>query len=186
MFKDKIPVHKKMTRFNINISAEISVHNPETIAKYIFRDVATITSEQSMNLLSDYIEIFTKRFFFKVNLDNYELTNDISSNYRDKLTKYLYKIGITLTKLSISIGNKNSPEKSSGFFNHLDIIDAETNDIQLKSASDSSVEPIEKNNTADYCTSCNNKLIDGSMFCHKCGELVKSRLTIKGDNNEKV
>lgn len=179
-FKDRIPVNKRMTIFNVNISTTITVYNPEILAKFMLRDVATITAEQSTQLFSDYIEIFTRNYLLKVNLTNYELPNDVINTYRDKLTKYLHKMGVTLIELGVSIGSRNAPEKTN-FFNHLDIIDSK------EKANSNSPTTVINGESGKYCTNCNIKLIDGSIFCHRCGQIIKvSQTSEQGENDEKI
>ena len=190
-FKDKIPVERKMTKFNINIMTDINVYKPETFAKYVLNDVATITAEESLQLFCDYIEIFTRNYLVKVELNDYELPNDIKLNYKDKLTKYLTKIGVTLNKLDIVISTKNPIEKKSNFFNHLDTeTNTDTPTIDTSDTTNSLQTHVNESTNTEgtkdrYCANCNMKLIEGSIYCHRCGYVVKTQNS-EGDNYEKI
>ena len=180
-FKDKIPVSHKMTKFDIRINTQISVHNALTFTNYILNDVATITAEESIDLFRDYIEIFSKNFLVKIELTENDFSEDIRSNFQEKLAKYLTKIGVTLHSLTIDLDTKDKVEKKASFFNHLDTLPTK-DDKTIKETEQKPVDDTTKTeytNEDKYCPNCNMKLIQGSAYCHRCGYEIKNNNQLK-------
>lgn len=169
-YSDKIPVSKSIQKLYFNVKTDISISDARAFSNYILSDTATINATQSIDLFRDYIEMFSRKFFLKITLDELSLTNEIKCNFKTKLEKYLNKLGVTLQNSDISI-TSNKVEKMSLFFNYNHIetkIDKDTNTINEIKVDQTEKKNYTENNS-NYCPNCNIRLIQGTRYCHRCG-----------------
>ena len=192
-YKDKIPVNHKMKKLTFDIKITSNVTDAKSFLETILITTANVNSRITDEIYLSYIEEFLRDYFLKIELDEMLIPEDMKSKIFDKLSKCLNKMGVSLHKLEINLSensklDKNSSNKSSffDFYREIKPKDEEKQEntvdqkeklnytldsSETKTASND--ETGEKKESVSYCPRCQNKLITGSKFCHRCGYQIK-------------
>ena len=178
---DKIPVKRKTTKLNFEIEATLNVCDAKVFNKFICAELYQPLAITTNNLVKDIIEELVKKYFLKICLEDHYVSQNIIDNLIETLKKSLTKIGLNLKQLKLSTFNKKeSKTNQSTTINHPPINnenlgnsnEKSSNPVdQTKNINYNSSEPTQQHNTT--CTSCGAKIIKGSIFCHRCGNVLR-------------
>lgn len=195
-YKDKIPVDHKMKKLTFDIKITSNVTDAKSFLETILISTANVNPRIADEIYLSYIEEFIRNYFLKIELDDVVIPEDMKSKLFDKLSKYLAKMGMSLHKLEINLNENSKIDKISSnkssffdFYREPKVKDEENkeNTVDQKeklnytlnnreTQSVSSDERLENKNNKEpvtYCPRCQNKLIQGSKFCHRCGYQIK-------------
>ena len=196
-YKDKIPVDHKMKKLTFDIKITSNVTDAKRFLETILITTANVNSRITDEIYLSHIEEFLRDYFLKIELDEMLIPEDMKSKIFDKLSKHLNKMGVSLHKLEINLSensklDKNSSNKSSFFDFYREIkpkdeekqentvdqkekLNYTLNSRETKSAvnEEKPEEKEDKKEAVSYCPRCQNKLIQGSKFCHRCGYQIK-------------
>lgn len=196
-YKDKIPVNHKTTKLTFDVKITSNVTDAKSFLDTILITTANVNSRIADEIYLSYIEEFLRNYFLKVELDDFALPEEMKSNIFNKLSKFLNKMGVSLHKLEINLSentklDKNSSNKSSFFDFYREVkpkneekqentvdqkekLNYTLNSRETQSAinEEKPEEKADKKESVAYCPRCQNKLIQGSKFCHRCGYQIK-------------
>ena len=140
------------------------------------------TCQDTQNIVITFAEEYLRKFFLKQSLQS----TTVSAEMKKELFAYLERsyetIGVKLTSFNITLFKKAGKNivqenKVSNFFVKQNLTESEQLELkETKSESEVLINSVDEQNELDYnetdtdiCPQCKNKMIKGSIFCHRCG-----------------
>ncbi len=194
-YKDKVEINNRLAKLIFTIKYNCNVED----YKKIFQSILTIIPDpdpaSSSVLINDYLKEYLISYFLKKDLEDIKLSENMKTDINNKITKLLKKIGLKLNSLEIKIEEKtknnyniNQSNTRVGFFDDFNSQHREENkgdEIKEKNIS----EKVDQNSQNKYtnlsqndletknaelnsdtiCPRCQNRVIKGSKYCHRCG-----------------
>ena len=182
-YVDKIPVKRKTTKLNFEIEATLNVCDAKGFNKYMCAEFYQPVALTTNNYVEDLLQELVKKYFLKVRLEDYCVPQNIIESTNETLKKSLAKIGLNLKQFKLSTSNKkdaNSKKftfatKSNTEINNENLSNKQekllNNVDQTEKLNYNSNEPTQQNN--NICSSCGAKIIKGSIFCPRCGNILR-------------
>ena len=147
-----------------NLIANYSISNPLVFSKELLTTWYKTTNKRTISYIHSWFKEFSEYLVKKY--DKTQLNN--TENLTNFANKFFKKYGITINTIKVS-NNKSS------FFEPLNTQPKsekiETNNISFNS--------FQQNSNEHYCPRCQAKLIQGSIYCVRCGEKLKNSLMFK-------
>ena len=182
---DKVPINNKLSKILFNVKININVEQHDLFSSNILSEFASVSALSCEQLILDYVQILIKQFFLHKELDNFSIPESTHEEIKEKLTKQLKKIGLSLNLLKVSITSNNKESKTNlaikqnhqenimmGKENKTNYLTQNTID-QTENKYYNEENSITKNKPLTHCPKCNCKVINGSLYCHRCGNYLK-------------
>lgn len=148
---------KEKSKYSLNACYTIS--NPKVFAKELLITWYKTTNSRTISYIHSWFKDLSEyilRKYTKLTLSNNE-------NLKEFSNKYFKKYGITLNSINLS-SNKTI------FFEPIN-----TQKIEEKQSIDNTFNTAPKKSNDTYCPKCQAKLIQGSVFCVRCGQKINVR-----------
>jgi len=167
-YADKVIYHDRLTKLLFEANINLSVTDAKKFCTAICHEVYSTTALHSNDLVLSYIENDIRTYFLRKRLDSLDLGNNIICDIRDKISKSLTKIGISLNQFSLRIA-----EKSDGNVQRKKFFSSSHKNTNLTQEIENKFDQTQKteytNHQETLCPQCKSKLIKGSLYCHRCG-----------------
>lgn len=178
-YVDKLPLNKVKEKFLINVKFSIQVQDSKIFSKTLIYENTAPTAETTKNLIISYAENFVRTYFLKQKLTSPYITTEQQKAINSLLINKFKKLGVCLNESKVDIfkkTNKISHTETKQFTPIYENIE-KNNDENFENIEEKPIINIDQqqekgynlNNNSNTCPKCNNKLIKGSIFCHKCG-----------------
>jgi len=174
-FVDKIPLNKITEKFLINVKLNIQVEDSSLFFKNLVYENTAPTAETTKNLIIEYTENKLRKFFLKQYLNSTNLTLEQIKQINSILFKSFKNIGLSFSELSVDLFKKSNKIVKQDNLTTIETTpkEPEANNTEENSIKNKNDEKLNILNfqfkNENVCPKCNNKLISGSIFCHKCG-----------------
>ncbi len=196
-YKDKIEINNRIAKVLLSFTYNCNVEDAKKLFESILILEPNPDSFTSTLMINRYIEELLINYFLKKNIDDIILSSSMKQDINNRVSKHLEKIGIKLNTFSLilkeQIKKKQQKElikNNTGFFSNYNENDSNEKNINIKNVNgtvdqskqteytNSSHETdikqqfeSQNNSSLDvkFCPKCQNKLIRGSKYCHRCG-----------------
>lgn len=176
---DKLPLNKVKEKILFNVKMSVQVEDSKLFSKTLIYENTAPTAETTKNLIINYAENFIRFYFLKQKLSSTSINLEQQKEINNILASKFKKIGVSVNKTEVAIFKKTSKTSTKEDVNKTTIFNKELNidnenSTQIEENSTKSIDLIDKkdyttNTNLNLCPNCNNKLIKGSIFCHRCG-----------------
>lgn len=179
-YVDKIPIKNKTTKLIFEMETTINVIEAKIFNKFICAEFYQPLALTANNFISDFIEEFTKKYFLKIKLEDNLISQNVIDDVNEKLKKSLTKIGLNLKYFKLSTSYKNEPNKKRVIYDT-----NSTTPITIEEKQEKSLNLVDQTEKFNYnlnepkpqntnvCPVCGSKIIKGSIFCPRCGNLLR-------------
>lgn len=141
-------------RITYSLNANYNIFDSKTFASHILLTWYKTTNDRTLSIINCWF----KEFLEYCNSKKYKINGSLEEN----ANKYFKKYGIIINNIKINSDNKIE----NNFFNNS--ADPPTSETIFQQQ----LQNTNLNISVDhdrYCPNCQSKLIEGSLFCHKCG-----------------
>ena len=166
-FVDKLPLNKIKEKFLINIKMNVQVEDCELFLKNLIYENTAPTAESTKNIIIEFAETNLRKFFLKQNLTSSTLAQEQLNNINKVISKSFKKLGLIANVLDVGLFKKTNNISKKQVYSPKEDLVQENRDSELIKLEEETNNNI--NSTSNNCPICNNKLIKGSIYCHKCG-----------------
>lgn len=182
-YLDKIPVQSKLTKIIFSYNFDLSIVDSNKFFDFVTGNVAFTNSNITENLVLDIIEQFLRRYFLHKTLESSNISLDMKEDINNRLNKHVQKIGLQLKNFTLKTYNVkgksnqpvSTPDQQSIFSTPKD---NKPIDEKPNLSYDTNIQSIEKtapqdsnqiNESNGLCPKCKSKIVNGAIFCHRCG-----------------
>lgn len=182
-YLDKIPIQSQLTKVIFSYNFNLSIVDSNKFFDFVTGNVAFTNSNITEGLVLDIIEQFLRRYFLHKSLESINISLDMKEDINNRLEKHIEKIGLQLKNFTLTTypvkGKSNQPILTTNPQSMFSSPKAEkTIDEKPNLSYDTNVQSIEKiapqdsnqtNENNNLCPNCKSKIVNGAIFCHRCG-----------------
>ncbi len=186
-FADKIYIDHGLFKVNYKLNLKLNVEKPKKFLTFTLRELALPRGVDTDKLIQNYLYDLIHSFFLRKNLDSPELDEKILTTLKTKVQKFFNSVGVSLIDFDFQLStNGTFAPKKIKIFDNTNKNTPKTATVQKESG-----KTLDQNENIDYnenvtqkvdnpptaqaniCPVCGKTVVQGSIYCHHCGAMLK-------------